>query len=107
MNAQSLSDASAQITATTSVAMLDEKLNVINSNQDCSTMDESDLYKNLREIFANHTKGKLVKDILYTDKYPTVKIPLNDSVYGHGVFSMDFPRSEKSRRKSVSACPSH
>lgn len=45
-------------------------------------MKEKDLYRELRVIFNNHSKGKLVKDILYTDKYPTIKIPLVDSIYG-------------------------
>lgn len=59
-----------------------KKLETINAKTDCSQMKEEDLYKELQDIFANHSKGKLVKDILYTDKYPTIKIPLEDSIYG-------------------------
>lgn len=62
--------------------LFQEKLGQINQKNDCSTMKEEDLYKELQEIFANHSKGKLVKDILYTDKYPTIKIALDDSIYG-------------------------
>lgn len=62
--------------------LFQEKLEEINTKNDCSSMREKDLYKELQDIFANHSKGKLVKDILYTDKYPTIKIALDDSIYG-------------------------
>ncbi len=62
--------------------MLKEKLAQINQKGSCESMKEEDLYKNLREVFANHRSGKLIKDVLYTDKYPTIKIPLDDSIYG-------------------------
>lgn len=76
-----LEDANSMLIEKTNV-MLQEKLAEINKNNDCSTMKEKDLYKELQDIFANHSKGKLVKDILYTDKYPTIKIGLEDSIYG-------------------------
>lgn len=62
--------------------LFQEKLAEINKSHDCSQMIEKDLYKELQDIFANHSKGKLVKDILYTDQYPTIKIALDDSIYG-------------------------
>lgn len=67
---------------TETTRLLSEKLAKINQSQDCSTMKEEDLYKELQDIFANHSKGKLVKDVLYTDKYPTIVIPLKESIYG-------------------------
>ncbi len=62
--------------------LLKEKLTQINNQNDCSEMDEKELYRSLQEIFANHSKGKLVKDILYTENYPVMRIPLEDSIYG-------------------------
>lgn len=68
--------------STETTRLLKEKLSEINQKQSCSSMKEKDLYKELQDIFANHSKGKLVKDVLYTDKYPTIVIPLKESIYG-------------------------
>jgi hypothetical protein len=39
------------------------------------------LYKELQKYFANHSKGELVKTILYTDKIQKVALPLKESIY--------------------------
>ena len=78
---QDLEDANS-ILVTKTNEFVKKKLEEVNAKNDCSQMAEEDLYKELQDIFANHSKGKLVKDILYTDKYPTIKIPLEESIYG-------------------------
>jgi len=61
--------------------MVAEVLRKLNQEGTCEATEEKALYKELREVFANHSKGKLVKEILYTDKFPTQKIPLGDSIF--------------------------
>ena len=75
-----LKDASKQLSASAR-EFLSKKLKEINSKSNCNNVSEKELYGELQEIFANHSKGKLVKDVLYTDKYPVIKIPLNESIY--------------------------
>lgn len=53
----------------------------LNERQNCSDMAEKTLYKELKKVFSNHSKGQLVKDILYTEKYPKISINLADSIY--------------------------
>lgn len=43
--------------------------------------DEANLYVELQKIFANHSDGQLVKDILYGKKVPLTMIPLKESIY--------------------------
>ena len=50
-------------------------------NQKAQGCNEKDLYKELRHYFANHTQGKLVKDILTEVSFPKRKITLDQSVY--------------------------
>lgn len=40
------------------------------------------LYVELRTYFGNHSKGKLVKEILYTENISKNALPLKESVYG-------------------------
>lgn len=61
--------------------MVAEVLGKLNREGTCEGMEEKVLYKELREVFANHSKGKLVKEILYTDKFPIQKIGLGDSIF--------------------------
>ncbi|MFA6238332.1 MAG: hypothetical protein WC635_13445 [Bacteriovorax sp.] len=42
---------------------------------------EEDLYKELRIYFNNHSKGKLLKDILHDESIPKRKITLDNSVF--------------------------
>ncbi len=50
-------------------------------NCDNSIKSEKILYKELTKYFANHTKGKLVKDVLHEDYVGKRKISLKESVY--------------------------
>lgn len=45
------------------------------------TCDEDALYEEMRQFFGNHTKGQLVKDILYESAVPTSTVPLKQSIY--------------------------
>ena len=56
------------------------KLNT-EGNCDDGKADEL-LYTELQKYFSNHSKGELVKTILYTDKISKNALPLKDSVYG-------------------------
>lgn len=76
-----LTDAGPQVTRT-AAQFLKAKLDEINQRASCEGMEEKELYLKLQDVFANHSKGTLVKDILYTEKYPLIKIPLNESIYG-------------------------
>ncbi|OUR99797.1 hypothetical protein A9Q84_01855 [Halobacteriovorax marinus] len=40
------------------------------------------LYKELRNYFANHTKGEIVKGLLHSNNTAKRAIPLNESIYG-------------------------
>lgn len=50
-------------------------------NQKAQGCNEKDLYKELRHYFANHTQGKLVKEILTDENIPKRKITLDQSIY--------------------------
>jgi hypothetical protein len=43
--------------------------------------NEDALYKELRKVFANHSKGEFVKDILYKNAVPIYSLPIKESVY--------------------------
>ena len=49
---------------------------------DQGAKSEAILYKELTKYFANHSKGKLVQKILYTEEISKNALPLKDSVYG-------------------------
>lgn len=50
----------------------------LNKSGNC---DEEALYKELRKYFANHSKGELVKDILYKNAVSIYNLPIKQSVY--------------------------
>ncbi len=77
---QDLEDSNELLTQSTH-KMVKSVLDKINKNNSCQQMDEKELYKELKTIFSNHTKGKLVKEILYTGNYPLIKIHLLKSIY--------------------------
>jgi hypothetical protein len=54
---------------------------VADVNKNSKGCNEEALYTELQKYFANHSKGQLVKDILYTDKIEKVALPLKKSVY--------------------------
>jgi hypothetical protein len=49
---------------------------------DQGAKSEQALYLELRKYFANHSKGALVKEILYTKNINKYVLPLKESVYG-------------------------
>lgn len=49
---------------------------------DQSPANEQKLYTELAHYFSNHSKGQLIKDILYTDDFKKNSLPLKKSVYG-------------------------
>ena len=60
----------------------------INKANNKSSCDEKVLYKEMQIYFANHSKGKLVKDILYTDVLNKRQLTLNESIYRDwGIFN--------------------
>ena len=55
----------------------------VNLKSKCNTdKSEATLYTELRKYFGNHSKGQLVKDILYSETVPKNALPLRESVYG-------------------------
>lgn len=55
----------------------------LNSEGHCDTENsEEKLYEELKKYFSNHSKGELVKTILYTESIEKNALPLKDSVYG-------------------------
>lgn len=50
-------------------------------NCDAGTKSEEALYSELKHYFNNHSKGELVKKILYTEEFSKNALPLNESVY--------------------------
>lgn len=55
----------------------------LNASGSCDQSIESEkrLYTELTKYFANHMKGALVKDILYTDEVTKLVTPIQESVY--------------------------
>lgn len=78
-----LSDASGHVNGLAN-QYLKTAIAAVNANKNCDQgiTSEEALYKELRKYFANHTKGELVKNILYSQVVPKNTLPLNDSVYG-------------------------
>ena len=54
---------------------------IVNANNKENGCGEEVLYKELREYFSNHFKGKLTKDILQDDNIIKRSIKLEDSIY--------------------------
>lgn len=52
-----------------------------NANAKGEGCKEEELYDELQEYFANHMKGKLVKEILDSDEFPKRVIALPESIY--------------------------
>ncbi|WP_127716247.1 hypothetical protein [Halobacteriovorax sp. HLS] len=51
--------------------------------QNCNTEQaKKELYEQLTKYFANHTKGKLVKDLLHGEEIDRKITPLRESIYG-------------------------
>lgn len=62
---------------------LGQALTNLNSEGKCSSdhASEKKLYKELQKYFENHISGELVKEMLYTDKYPKMVLPIEKSIY--------------------------
>lgn len=62
---------------------LQKALDNLNAKSKChlSKDKESALYEELRNYFANHNRGQLVKDILENKDFPLRVIPKNESIY--------------------------
>lgn len=63
---------------------LKDAVNTLNDQSDCNQTEGSELvlYKELTKYFANHSKGLLVKEVLYKNYVSKRMIGLKDSVYG-------------------------
>lgn len=72
-----LTDASADVNNLAN-KYLKKALNDLNASGPCN---EEALYSELRKYFANHSKGEMVKDILYKNTVPINNLPLKESVY--------------------------
>jgi len=57
-----------------------DKVN-LEGNCDQGLKSETALYTELRKYFSNHSKGQLVKNILYTDAIAKNSLPLKESIY--------------------------
>lgn len=81
-NILSLVDVSGQINDLSNKYLADAvgKAN-LESSCDQGTKSEEILYKELKKYFSNHSKGELVKTILYSEVVAKNSLPLNDSVY--------------------------
>ncbi len=62
---------------------LEDSIKEFNLHESCSqdTQTEKKFYQLLRRSFANHSKGQLVKDVLYGNEIPKHVIPLKESIY--------------------------
>lgn len=62
---------------------LEASIREFNQTEICenNTKSEIKVYKILRKYFANHSKGQLVKDVLYGSEIPKHVINLKESVY--------------------------
>ncbi len=59
-----------------------EAVSKLNYDGGCSSADaETKLYDELKKTFSNHSKGELVKTILYSQSVSKNELPLNKSIY--------------------------
>lgn len=64
-------------------AYMAEAVEKLNKEGACDAVGAKEkLYVELRTYFGNHSKGKLVKEILYTENIAKNSLPLKESVYG-------------------------
>lgn len=98
-NFEKIQDVSDQLTRDTR-RLISKKLAELNGEGNCENLSELGLYKKLQEVFANHSKGELVKEVLYTENYPLVKIPLKESIYGSWSVKNGFLLGRKKAAKS-------
>ncbi len=62
---------------------LNQAVNKLNSEGECGQKEsEAKLYEELKKYFSNHSKGELVKTILYRHTIAKTELPLKESVYG-------------------------
>jgi len=54
---------------------------IIRANFQGSNCNEAVLYRELKDYFANHSKGQMGRDLLFDDTIPKTVIPLKESVY--------------------------
>lgn len=73
----SLKDVSTEVNAMAN-KYLAKAVSDLNQRGNCN---EEELYKELRKYFANHSKGELVKDILYKNTVEINALPIKQSVY--------------------------
>lgn len=77
-----LADVSAPINTIANEA-LNTAVEKLNSAGNCDAdKAEENLYNELKNTFSNHSKGELVKTILYTENIQKNALPLKNSVYG-------------------------
>ncbi len=72
-----LTDVSSEVNAIAN-KYLKQAITNLNASSAC---DEEALYKELRKYFANHSKGEMVKDILYKNAVSINNLPIKQSVY--------------------------
>jgi hypothetical protein len=73
----------------------------LNNIQGCkSAKAETELYTELRKYFANHSKGELVKEILYKENISKNALPLKQSVYGEWKVNNGYLLGKKSAASS-------
>lgn len=82
-NSLSLIDVSGQVN-TLANGYLKTAVEKVNLENDCDQglKSEEILYTELKKYFSNHSKGELVKNILYTESIAKNSLPLKESVYG-------------------------
>ncbi|MGZ3789567.1 MAG: hypothetical protein ACXVLQ_13650 [Bacteriovorax sp.] len=78
-----LLDASAQVNSLANAYL---KTAVEETNR-ASNCNEDALYLELRKYFANHSKGQLVQEILYSKKIANYALPIKDSIYSEWTVS--------------------
>lgn len=63
---------------------LEKSIIVLNQNGNCASDTDAEikLYEELKKTFANHSKGTLVKELLYGNTLAKTVTPLKESVYG-------------------------
>lgn len=54
---------------------------ILRANFQGPNCNEATLYRELKDYFANHSKGQMGKDLLFDDTIPKTVIPLKESVY--------------------------
>lgn len=80
---------------------LSQAVTDLNEKMNCNeSKSEEALYNELRLYFANHSKGKLVKEILYTDTFAKNALPLKESVYGGWTINNGFLLGRKKAASS-------